>query len=666
MRALSRGLLAGPCRNSISQSYFRKFSATGHRDNLKSKLNMVAQDVQVDTQEELDIFNYNLPSNDNSPQLLRIRHTTAHVMAMAVQKLFPEAQVTIGPWIDNGFYYDFFFPEKQLSDNDLKSIKKEMDKIIKADYPIRREEVSREEARTRILAINEPYKLQLLDSIKTEPITIYHIGDQWWDLCAGPHVESTGCLPSRGIELQSLAGAYWRGDEKNAMLQRVYGTAWESLEQLKVYKKRIEEAKRRDHRVLGKKLGLFSIQEDAGGGLVFWHANGGRIRRMIEDYWKHQHVEGGYEILYTPHMANLNLWKTSGHVDFYKDDMFKTMTVDEEEYQIKPMNCPFHCLVYKDSMKSYRDLPLRWAELGTVYRYERSGTLHGLMRVRGFTQDDAHIFCLPSQLEDEIVGVLTLIEKILNKFGFNKFDVMLSTRPAESVGDDEIWEKATTALIGALQRKGWTYGVDEGGGAFYGPKIDLKIQDAIGRRWQCSTVQCDFNLPQRFDLEYSASDQTRQRPIMLHRAIFGSLERFFGILIENTAGDFPLWLAPTQLRLLPVTDDMLDYCYKVKQEAEKVGLRVEIDSGGQRLAKQIRTAQQDRIPVMAVIGADEVNKNTLALRSRKVGDLGSIDLTTALALLQKAVAMNVELHELEGVTPVVASEGTTGQTDDSE
>ena len=601
------------------------------------------------TSEEIsapDIFSLELPTNENNPELLKRRHSTAHVMAMAVQKLFPEARVTIGPWIDNGFYYDFFFPEQKLTDGDLKSIKKEMDKIIKSNIPIQREEVSREEARQRILVQNEPYKMEILDSIKSDVITVYHIGE-WWDLCAGPHVESTGKLDARSIELQSVAGAYWRGSEKNAMLQRIYGTAWENSNQLKVFKMRQEEAKRRDHRTLGKKLNLFSIQDDAGGGLVFWHPKGAIVRRLIEDYWKDEHVHGGYELLYTPHMANIELWKTSGHFDFYRDGMFKTMEVENEEYQIKPMNCPFHCLVYKDALKSYRDLPIRWAELGTVYRYERSGTLHGLMRVRGFTQDDAHIFCLPSQLEDEIVGVLDLTEKILNKFGFLKFDVMLSTRPEESVGTDDIWNKATTALIGALVRKNWGYSVDEGGGAFYGPKIDIKIQDAIGRRWQCSTIQCDFNLPERFDLEYAASDQTRQRPIMVHRAIFGSLERFFGVLVESTAGEFPFWVTPVHLRLLPVTDDAIDYCKKVKVRAEKFGLRVEVDTSGQRLAKQIRSSEQDKIPVMAIVGEKELQQDSLSLRIRKIGDIGSLTVDNVISNLKFAVDNNIELSSLE-------------------
>ena len=377
-----------------------------------------------------------LPTNENSDRLLRIRHTAAHVMAMAVQKLFPDAQCTIGPWIDNGFYYDFFNPNERWSEDDLKAVKKEMDRIIKRKLPMVREEVTREEARARIEAAKEPYKLEILDSIKTEPITLYHVGDptseggaEWWDLCAGPHVDNTGELPAKGIALQSVAGAYWRGDEKRDMLQRIYGTAWETPEQLKAYKLMLVEAKKRDHRVLGKKLDLFSIQEDAGGGLVFWHPKGSVVRRGIEDFWKDAHVDANYELLYTPHVANLDLWKTSGHFDFYREGMFDQMDVEGDQYQIKPMNCPFHCLVYKDTLRSYRDLPFRWAELGTVYRYERSGTLHGLMRVRGFTQDDAHIFCLPEQLTDEIVDVLDLTETILSRFGFSNYEVMLSTRP---------------------------------------------------------------------------------------------------------------------------------------------------------------------------------------------------------------------------------------------
>lgn len=490
--------------------------------------------------------------------------------------------------------------------------------------------------------------MEILDSIKTEPITIYHIGDKWWDLCAGPHVETTGELKPKAIELESLAGAYWRGDESKPMLQRVYGTAWESIDQLKVFKKRRQEALLRDHRTVGQKLNLFSIQEDAGGGLVFWHPKGSMVRKEIEDYWKNIHIERGYELLYTPHMANLDLWKTSGHHDFYSDDMFKTIEVEEQHFQIKPMNCPFHCLVYKDTPRSYRELPIRWAELGTVYRYERSGTLHGLFRVRGFTQDDAHIFCLPSQLEDEIVDVLDLVQDVLNKFGFYRFDIKLSTRPEDSVGSDEIWDKATVALEGALKRKGWDYSTDEGGGAFYGPKIDVKIQDAIGRRWQCSTIQCDFNLPERFDLEYTDSDGQKSRPIMVHRAIFGSLERFFGVLIENTAGDFPLWVSPTHLRLVPVIEGVLDYCYELKKRAEKLGIRVEVDASGNRLPKMIRKAEQDKVPVVGIIGERERDGNEASVRLRKRGEVGAVGSDQLLESLQTAIANGQELWEMEG------------------
>eukprot|EP01033_Poteriospumella_lacustris_P014381 gene14381-10278_t len=595
-----------------------------------------------------------LPTNDNNENLLRIRHSAAHVMAMAVQRLFPRVKVTIGPWIDSGFYYDFYVPGEQLTPDDLKKIKKEMEKIIKSNLPITREEVSRDEALQRIRATNENFKEEILDSIKTEPITIYHIGDKWWDLCAGPHVESTGKVPAGGLQLQSIAGAYWRGDETKPMLQRIYATAWESKDQLESFLLKQEEAKRRDHRTIGKALDLFSIQEDAGGGLVFWHAKGSVIRRLIEDYWKEKHIENGYKLLFTPHIASLNLWKTSGHFDFYRNDMFKPMDVEDEDYQLKPMNCPFHCLLFKDTPKSYRDLPIRFAELGTVYRYERSGTLHGLFRVRGFTQDDAHIFCLPDQLETEIVKVLQLVETVLSKFGFTSYEVMLSTRPAESVGSDDIWEKATAALVSALDRKGWAYTVDEGGGAFYGPKIDIKIKDAIGRKWQCSTVQCDFNLPERFQLEYAASDNTKQRPIMVHRAIFGSIERFFGVLIESTAGEFPLWLAPVQLRLLPVVDDAVDYCHDVAELANRLGLRTEVDRSGARIAKQIRDAEQSKVPLTAIVGVNEKNEKTLSLRLRKVGDVGSFPMEQLVQFVAERAktAETLDKETLQGRFPV--------------
>lgn len=566
-------------------------------------------------------------------------------MAMAVQKLFKEAKVTIGPWIEKGFYYDFDVPEA-FQDKDLRRIKKEMDKIIQMKLPLVREEVSREEATRRIQEANEPYKLEILEGLQ-EPITIYHLGNRWWDLCAGPHVNHTGELPKDAIALESIAGAYWRGDETRPMLQRIYGTAWETADQLKEHQRLVAEAKRRDHRTLGKALKLFSIQQEAGGGLVFWHPKGARVRRMIEEYWKSAHLDAGYELLYTPHMASIDLWKTSGHFDFYKDGMFDQMEVEGAEYQIKPMNCPFHVLVYKDELRSYRELPLRWAELGTVYRYERSGTLHGLFRVRGFTQDDAHIFCLPEQLADEILGVLDLTETILSKFGFTEYEVMLSTRPEKAVGSDEIWDKATNALRAALFRKGWDFDVDEGGGAFYGPKIDIKIRDAIGRLWQCSTVQCDFNLPERFGMEYVSAGGTREQPIMVHRAIYGSIERFFGVLLESTAGDFPFWIAPTQLRLLPVSDDFRPFCEEVLAEAAAAGLRAEIDVGGRSLSKQIKVANQEKIPILAVIGKDEVESRTINFTPRKGGELGRRPIADAIACLADAGRQAVEPLDLK-------------------
>ena len=574
-----------------------------------------------------------LPKTSESDQLLRIRHSMSHVMAMAVQKLFPQAQVTIGPWTESGFYYDFDSPDP-FSEADLKAIKKEMVKIINRKLPLERLEVSRAEAERRIQAINEPYKLEILAGIK-EPISLYTLGDQWWDLCAGPHVAHTGELNAKAFELESVAGAYWRGDETKAQLQRIYGTAWETPEQLAEHQRRKAEAKRRDHRRLGTDLNLFSIEDEAGAGLVFWHPRGARMRLLIEDFWRQAHFDAGYELLYTPHVADISLWKTSGHLDFYAESMFGPMQVDERQYQLKPMNCPFHVLTYASALRSYRELPIRWAELGTVYRYERPGVMHGLMRVRGFTQDDAHVFCLPEQITAEIVAILDLTEQILSTFDFRSYEINLSTRPAKSIGEDAVWELATNGLIGALERKGWAYKVDEGGGAFYGPKIDLKIEDAIGRMWQCSTIQLDFNLPERFQLEYVAADGSRRQPIMIHRAIFGSLERFFGIMTENYAGDFPFWLAPEQIRLLPVTDEVRGYAEEVLGQLKRAGVRATLDQSGERLAKLIRNGEQMKIPVLAVIGTTEAEGGSLSLRSRREGDLG----TMAVAKLIEAASL---------------------------
>jgi threonyl-tRNA synthetase len=575
-----------------------------------------------------------LPKTSESEQLLRIRHSMSHVMAMAVQKLFPKAQVTIGPWTESGFYYDFDNPEP-FAEADLKAIRKEMIKIINRKLPLERIEVSRSEAETKIKAQNEPYKLEILAGIQ-EPISLYTLGDDWWDLCAGPHVANTSELNPKAFELESVAGAYWRGDEKNAQLQRIYGTAWETPEQLAEHKRRIEEAKRRDHRRIGTDLDLFSIEDEAGAGLVFWHPRGARMRLLIENLWRELHFNAGYELLYTPHVADISLWKTSGHLDFYSESMFGPMQVDEREYQLKPMNCPFHVLTYASTLRSYRELPIRWAELGTVYRYERPGVMHGLMRVRGFTQDDAHVFCLPDQIGDEILAILNLTEAILSTFDFRNYEINLSTRPEKSIGEDAVWDLATNGLIEALNRKGWAYKIDEGGGAFYGPKIDLKIEDAIGRMWQCSTIQLDFNLPERFELEYVAADGSRQRPIMIHRAIFGSLERFFGIMTENYAGDFPFWLAPEQIRLLPVTDEVRPYAEQVAAELKQAGVRASVDHSGDRLGKLIRTGEQMKIPVLGVIGAKEAETSQVSLRSRRDGDLGSVASAALLVAAQQA------------------------------
>jgi len=604
----------------------------------------------------------NVLAQGDPQTLLRIRHTCAHVLAMAVQSLFPETKVTIGPWTETGFYYDFDRPTP-FTPEDLEQIESEMRRIVRTNLPIIREVVDREDMRAEIAALQEPYKQEILDSIPAdEPITRYFIGspdagvashpelepsliypitvpptEVWWDLCAGPHLNFTGEIHPDAFALESVAGAYWRGDETRPQLQRIYGTAWKTPDQLQAYLQQKEEAKRRDHRKLGQALDLFSIQEDAGGGLVFWHPKGARMRLLIEDYWRSAHLAAGYDLLYTPHVANLELWKTSGHVDFYRENMFDPIEVEAQQYQLKPMNCPFHVLTYQNQLHSYRELPLRWAELGTVYRYERSGVLHGLMRVRGFTQDDAHIFCLPEQVAQEILAVLNLTEKILSDFGFPEYEVNLSTRPAKSVGTDDIWQLATDALVEALNAKGWDYGIDEGGGAFYGPKIDIKIQDAIGRLWQCSTIQVDFNLPERFDLQYVAADGSRQRPIMIHRAIFGSLERFFGILVENYAGTFPLWLAPVQIRLLLVSDGQRSYTEATAQRLQERGFRVEVDASGERLGKQIRTAELEKIPVVAVVGKREVENQTLSVRTRQAGELGALTLSELQEKIQHSI-----------------------------
>ena len=586
-----------------------------------------------------------LPRTSESETLKKIRHTASHIMAMAVQKLFPKAQVTIGPWIENGFYYDFDSPEP-FSDKDLKTIQKEMVKIINRKLPLIREEVSREEAQSRIEAIKEPYKLEILGDIKQEPITIYHLGDQWWDLCAGPHVENTSEINPKAIELESVAGAYWRGDEKKAQLQRIYATAWETPEQLAEYKRRKEEALRRDHRKIGKELGLFVFSDLVGPGLPLWTPKGTSLRTILEDFLKKEQLKRGYLPVVTPHIARVDLFKTSGHWQKYKEDMFPLMAEDEEAkaieqgFVLKPMNCPFHIQIYKSELRSYRELPMRLAEFGTVYRYEQSGELGGLTRVRGFTVDDSHLFVTPEQLDSEFLNVVDLILSVFKSLQLKNFKARLSFRDPASdkyIGGDEVWDQAEGAIRRAVQQLGMDYFEGIGEAAFYGPKLDFIFSDALEREWQLGTVQEDYNLPERFDLEYVAEDGSRKRPVMIHRAPFGSLERLIGILIEEYAGDFPLWLAPVQIRLLPVGDLQLDFSKEVAGKMVAFGIRAEVDTSGDRLGKLIRNAEKDKIPVMAVIGAKEVETNSLSIRTRASGELGAISVDEVVSKITEAI-----------------------------
>ncbi|MFM7904229.1 MAG: threonine--tRNA ligase [Microcystis sp.] len=585
-----------------------------------------------------------LPKTSESDHLKRIRHTTSHVMAMAVQKLFPQAQVTIGPWTETGFYYDFDVPEP-FTDKDLKDIKKEMVKIINKKLPVIREQVSREEAEKRIKAINEPYKLEILAGIQ-EPITLYHLGDAWWDLCAGPHLDNTSELDVKAIELETVAGAYWRGDENKAQLQRIYGTAWENPKQLAEYKRRKEEALKRDHRKLGKELGLFIFSDSVGPGLPLWTPKGTLIRSLLEDFLKKEQLKRGYLPVVTPHIARVDLFKISGHWQKYKEDMFPMMADDEESaskeigFVLKPMNCPFHIQIYKSDLRSYRELPMRLAEFGTVYRYEQSGELGGLTRVRGFTVDDSHLFVTPEQLDKEFLSVVDLILTVFKSLQLKNFKARLSFRDPESdkyIGSDEAWEKAQSAIRKAVQTLGMDYFEAPGEAAFYGPKLDFIFQDALEREWQLGTVQVDYNLPERFELEYVAEDGNRKRPVMIHRAPFGSLERLIGILIEEYAGDFPLWLAPVQIRLLPVSDTQLDYAKEVTVKMQLLGIRAETDTSGERLGKMIRNAETAKIPVMAVVGAKEMESNSLSIRTRATGDLGVISVEEVVAKLETAI-----------------------------
>jgi len=554
-----------------------------------------------------------------------LRHSAAHVLAQAVKRLFPDVRLAIGPAIEDGFYYDFDSPHA-FSPEDLERIEDEMKNIVKDDLPIIREEVTKEEARSAFK--DEPYKLELLEEIPPEePVSIYRQGE-FLDLCAGPHVPSTGYI--KAFKLLSVAGAYWRGDEKKPMLQRIYGTAFMNEEDLDEYARRLEEIRKRDHRKLGKELGLFSIEEEGGPGLVYWHPKGAIIRELIENFWKKEHRKRGYQLVYTPHIAKLDLWKVSGHWDWYRENMYAPMAIDEVEYLLKPMNCPFHILIYKGETRSYRDLPIRYGELGTVYRYERSGVLHGMLRVRGFTQDDAHIFCTPEQLEDQLVEVLDLAEYMLRTFGYQEYYCMLSVRDpgnkSKYIGSDRVWEMAEGALEGALKRRGLSYKVDLGEAKFYGPAIDIKIKDAVGRLWQGPTIQVDFNLPERFDISYVAEDGTEKHPVIIHRTVLGAMERFIGGLIEHYAGAFPLWLSPVQVTVIPVSEKQAEYAEKVASNLEAEGLRVEADLGNEKLGYKIRKAQLEKVPYMLVVGAKEMEAKSVSVRHRSLGDLGPMSL----------------------------------------
>ncbi|CAI2716920.1 threonine--tRNA ligase [Nitrospina watsonii] len=574
------------------------------------------------------------PAPQTEFDLDTLRHSCAHLMAQAVKQLFPETQITIGPVIEDGFYYDFY-RETPFVPEDLQKIEKRMKEIAKKGLPIERQEMPRDDAVKFFKDMGEEFKVEIIESIdQADTISAYSQGD-FTDLCRGPHVDNTKRL--KAFKLLSTSAAYWRGDERNPVMQRIYGTAWRNKDELKQYLDRLEEAKRRDHRKLGKELDLFSMSEDVGPGLILWHPKGSRIRYIVEEFWRQQHYKNGYELVYTPHTAKSDLWQTSGHFDFYKENMFAPMDVENKEYILKPMNCPFHIQIYKSHLRSYRDLPLRWAELGTVYRYERSGVMHGLLRVRGFTQDDAHLFCAHNQIESEIERVLQFVLYILRSFGFDEYKVFLSTRPEKSVGSDNDWETATTALQKALDASGLDYEEDPGEGVFYGPKIDIKIKDSLGRFWQVSTIQVDFNLPHRFEMTYVAEDGKQHQPIMIHRALMGSIERFFGCLIEHYAGAFPLWLAPVQVALLPITDSQNGYAEKVAAQLEENGIRVEKDLRNEKIGFKIRAAQMAKTPYMLVLGDKEVQSGQIAVRKRRSQETHTLSLDDFLKRLKQEI-----------------------------
>ena len=568
-------------------------------------------------------------------ELDTLRHSCSHIMAQAVKELWPEVKLGIGPSIEDGFYYDFDKKEP-FTDEDLGRIEAKMRDIIAKNEPFIREELTKEKALELFKKLGEDYKIDLIQALPDEKVSIYQTGKSFTDLCRGPHVSSTGEV--KAFKLLSVAGAYWHGIETNPMLQRIYGTCFPTQKELDEYLKNLEEAKKRDHRKLGPALGLFDIyHEEAGAGLVFYHPKGAILRKIIEDYEKEEHLKRGYQMVITPHIAQAGLWKTSGHWDYYRENMY-TFSIDEKDFVLKPMNCPGHILIYKSKTRSYKDLPIRFFELGTVYRHEKAGVLHGLLRVRGFTQDDAHIFCLPEQLEDEIKAVIDFVFDTMKAFGFSEVGIELSTRPEKYIGSLEDWEKATAALEGALKAKGLHYEINEGEGAFYGPKIDIKLKDALKRSWQCATIQCDFALAKRFDLTYVDAEGKEKQPIMLHRVLLGSLERFMGALVEHYNGELPLWLAPEQVVVVPIKDTVSDYALKVKKALEEKAIRVSLDDSSETLNKRIRNAEVNKIPYCLVVGEREAKEGKVAIRKKGEGDKGTQTLEPFIEDIQRQIA----------------------------
>jgi threonyl-tRNA synthetase len=572
-------------------------------------------------------------------RLYRMRHSCAHVMAEAVLEMFPGAKLAIGPPIENGFYYDFDLP-RPLTPEDLDEIEKRMRASIAADKPFVRSVEPKEQALQTLS--DQPYKKEIIEGLGDAEISFFQHGG-FKDLCEGPHVESTGKIGA--FKLLNVAGAYWRGDEHRPMLQRIYGACFPTQEELDQYLHNLEEAQKRDHRRLGKELDLFSFHEEYGPGLVYWHPKGGRVRTIIEDFWRQEHYRAGYDIVFTPHIGRASLWETSGHLGFFSENMYSPMQVDEQDYYIKPMNCPFHIQIYKNQVRSYRELPLRLAELGTVYRYERSGVLHGLARVRGFTQDDAHIFCRPDQVEAEVQRTIEFVLFVLRTFGFKEFQVAVATKPDKAVGSDDDWRMATESLKRAVGAAGLEYEVEEGGGAFYGPKIDLHIRDALGRSWQCSTIQFDFNEPERFDMNFVGEDGRPHRPYMVHRALLGSIERFFGVLLEHYGGAFPLWLAPVQARLIPIADRHVEYCQKVADDLRTEGLRVEVDARTERMQAKIRDAQLQKVPYMLIAGDRDVQAGAVSVRTRAGDDLGAMPVFQLIDRLKDEIVTGMNPEE---------------------